>query len=77
MAKAVGNSVNSFSIGIENQGVGDEWPEAQVTANRQVVEALMRAYPDIIDVVGHEDVSPGRKVDPGPNFPWDDVWMGT
>jgi N-acetylmuramoyl-L-alanine amidase len=62
-------SVNSFSIGIENVGVGDEWPEAQVEANRAVVEALYEVYP-IEDVVGHEDVAPGRKFDPGPNYPW-------
>jgi N-acetylmuramoyl-L-alanine amidase len=64
--------VNKFSIGIENVGVGDEWPKAQVEANRQVIAALSEAY-EIEDVVGHEDVAPGRKVDPGPNYPWDEV----
>ena len=63
--------VNSFSIGIENQGCGDEWPEAQVAANIEIILALYRAYSSIIDVVGHEDVAPGRKVDPGPLYPWD------
>ena len=63
---------NSFSIGIENQGIGDNWPEAQVQANIDVIIALHRAY-KIQATVGHEDVAPGRKVDPGPNFPWDRV----
>ena len=66
------SGVNSFSVGIENQGIGDEWPEAQVNANRGLISALYAAYP-IEDVVGHEDVAPGRKVDPGPNYPWDKV----
>jgi len=64
--------VNRFSIGIENVGFGDNWPEAQVEANRAVIEALFNAYP-IRDVVGHQDVAPDRKSDPGPNFPWDRV----
>jgi len=65
-------NVNAFSVGIENVGVGDDWPDAQVEANRAIIEALFAAYP-IEDVVGHEDVAPGRKVDPGPNFPWEKV----
>jgi N-acetylmuramoyl-L-alanine amidase len=63
-------NVNGFSIGIENQGLGDDWPGAQVEAIIEVVIALHRAY-KITTTVGHEDVAPGRKTDPGPNFPWD------
>lgn len=66
------DGVNAFSVGIENVGLGDAWPDEQVEANRAVVEALYAAYP-IEDVVGHKDVAPGRKADPGPNFPWDKV----
>ncbi len=67
------SNVNSFSIGIENQGTGDEWPEAQVQANKEVIYALYKEY-HIEDCVGHEDVAPGRKVDPGPNYPWDTIF---
>jgi N-acetylmuramoyl-L-alanine amidase len=66
------NQVNGFSIGIENVGLGDEWPDEQIEGNRAVIAALYAAYP-IEDVVGHEDVAPGRKTDPGPNYPWDKV----
>ena len=65
-------NVNGFSVGIENVGVGDEWPDAQVEANRAIIAALFAAYP-IEDVVGHSDVAPGRKSDPGPRYPWDRV----
>jgi N-acetylmuramoyl-L-alanine amidase len=66
------SGVNSFSIGIENVGLGDVWPEAQVEANRAIIEVLYAAY-GLEDVVGHEDVAPGRKADPGPRYPWDQV----
>ena len=66
------DSVNGFSIGIENVGFGDEWPDDQVSVLRDVLSALSRAY-KIENIVGHSDVAPGRKVDPGPRFPWDKV----
>mgnify|MGYP001034239823 CR=1 FL=1 len=68
------SGVNAFSVGIENVGLGDAWPTAQIEANRAIIEALWDAYP-IEDVVGHEDVAtpPGRKTDPGPNYPWTQV----
>jgi N-acetylmuramoyl-L-alanine amidase len=77
--EAEGNSVNGFSIGIENQGTGDNWPDAQVEANRLVIAALIKAYPTITDVAGHDQVAPGRKVDPGPRYPWKRIfpdWEG-
>jgi N-acetylmuramoyl-L-alanine amidase len=64
--------VNGFSIGIENVGIGDFWPDAQVEANRAIIAALSEAYA-IEDIVGHCDVAPGRKADPGPNYPWDKI----
>jgi N-acetylmuramoyl-L-alanine amidase len=69
-----GLSVNSHSIGIENVGIGDSWPDEQVEAIRAVVEVLFAAYP-VNDVIGHVDIpdrTPGKS-DPGPNFPWDKV----
>ena len=35
----------------------------------RLVRALRRHYP-IEDVVGHSDIAPGRKTDPGPAFDW-------
>jgi N-acetylmuramoyl-L-alanine amidase len=64
--------VNQFSVGIENVGIGDNWPDEQVESNRVLIDALYSTY-DIENIVGHEDVAPGRKTDPGPNYPWNKV----
>jgi N-acetyl-anhydromuramoyl-L-alanine amidase len=61
---------NDFSIGIELEG-SDSVPfdPAQYLALNQVLTAVYARYP-ICDVVGHSDVAPGRKTDPGPYFDW-------
>jgi len=46
--------------------------EPQIEACLEVCQALVAAY-DIQDIVGHDDVSPGRKSDPGPAFPLESV----
>ena len=64
------DNCNDFSIGIELEGC-DQLPfeDAQyVTLNRLLAE-LRRRYP-IAAVVGHSDIAPGRKTDPGPCFDW-------
>jgi AmpD protein len=61
---------NDFSIGIELEG-SDHVPfeDAQYAALARLANAIRRAYP-IADVVGHADIAPGRKTDPGPCFDW-------
>lgn len=64
---------NDFSIGIELEGT-DHVPYElkQYETLSEVVRLLMQAYPAITKdrVVGHVDIAPGRKTDPGPLFDW-------
>lgn len=61
---------NDFSIGIELEGSDDvPFEDAQYTALARLARSLKAAFP-IQDIVGHSDISPGRKTDPGPRFDW-------
>lgn len=62
--------VNDFSIGIELEG-SDNAPfeEVQYVVLGRLCQTLAARYP-IDEVVGHSDVAPGRKTDPGPYFQW-------
>jgi len=65
---------NDFSIGIELEGSDDmPFDELQYTKLTQVTQAIMQAYPEIITerIVGHSDIAPGRKTDPGECFDWE------
>ncbi|MFV8818229.1 1,6-anhydro-N-acetylmuramyl-L-alanine amidase AmpD [Haliea sp. E17] len=64
---------NDFSIGIELEGTDEEpYTDAQYSELDAVTRALLRAYPGIAGggIVGHCDIAPQRKTDPGPAFDW-------
>jgi len=64
---------NDFSIGIELEGTDRRaYTDAQYRALTRVVGLLVRAYPALSTerIVGHSDIAPGRKTDPGPAFDW-------
>jgi len=61
---------NDFSVGIELEGTDARpYRAAQYTMLARLLKALYRRYA-IRYVVGHSDIAPGRKTDPGPAFDW-------
>ncbi|KAB2925064.1 MAG: 1,6-anhydro-N-acetylmuramyl-L-alanine amidase AmpD [Dechloromonas sp.] len=61
---------NDYSLGIELEGSDTQpFAAAQYAALWPLLDALRLRYP-IATVVGHSDIAPGRKSDPGPYFDW-------
>jgi AmpD protein len=64
---------NDFSVGIELEGSDDRpFTPSQYRVLERLVCALVAAYP-IRAAVGHSEIAPGRKTDPGPGFDWSRV----
>lgn len=65
---------NDFSIGIELEGTDDlPYEDVQYQQLAGVIRALLHDYPHIDRdrIVGHADIAPVRKTDPGPAFDWE------
>lgn len=61
---------NDFSIGVELEGSDFEpFTDRQYDALLRLTKRLKRLHP-IADIVGHSDIAPDRKTDPGPFFDW-------
>ena len=49
-----------------------DFPDEQIDLVIRLAQDILERNPDInpVDVIGHGDIAPGRRVDPGPRFPW-------
>jgi N-acetylmuramoyl-L-alanine amidase len=68
-------ALNASSIGIEIVNLhGDrhDYPAAQIAALIELCTGILERHPTIVprNVVGHSDIAPQRKIDPGRRFPW-------
>tara|TARA_B100001250_G_scaffold84946_1_gene70186 strand:- start:3359 stop:3904 length:546 start_codon:yes stop_codon:yes gene_type:complete len=64
---------NDFSIGIELEGTDKEvYTNEQYSTLIEVTNCLIISYPRISKdrIVGHSDIAPQRKTDPGESFDW-------
>ena len=67
------SNCNDFAIGVELEGCDDvAYTEPQYDCLVALTHTLMQTYPALSmnRVVGHSDIAPGRKTDPGPAFDW-------
>ena len=67
------DNCNDFSLGIELEGADDvPYTDSQYESLARLTAQLTRMYPAITPerIVGHSDIAPGRKTDPGPAFDW-------
>ncbi|MCB1531810.1 MAG: N-acetylmuramoyl-L-alanine amidase [Alphaproteobacteria bacterium] len=70
------SDINSASIGIELVNPGHTWgyrafPDVQIEVLIDLCRELMGKYDIPLNrILGHSDVAPGRKIDPGELFPW-------
>ena len=69
-------SLNKYSIGIEIQNSGhdnnyENFSQKQIISTKKLLKYLIRKYSiNFKNVLGHSDISPDRKKDPGEKFPW-------
>ena len=73
------SDINSRSIGIEIVNPGHEWGyrpfvPAQIAAVTALCNGILKRWPILpARVLAHSDIAPGRKIDPGELFPWDQL----
>jgi N-acetylmuramoyl-L-alanine amidase len=71
-----GPNVNNRSLGIEIvntqdvQNYQDPYSEWQVEATARIIAYAWSKYPRLRHVISHAKLDPGRRADPGANFPW-------
>ena len=69
-------SLNKYSIGIEIQNSGhnfryEKFSLKQINSLKKLLKVLIRTYKiDFKNILGHSDIAPTRKKDPGEKFPW-------
>ena len=73
------SSLNKYSIGIEIQNSGhnnsyESFSSKQIISLKNLLKYLVKTYKiDKKNILGHSDIAPNRKKDPGEKFPWKDL----
>lgn len=79
------SNLNDTAIGIEMVNLATDedgvftfpaYNNTQIDAVKELCLNIVQRYPDIspVNIVGHSDIAPGRKSDPGASFPWRELY---
>jgi len=72
-------SLNKYSIGIELSNPGHDYnykkfTQKQLKSIKKILKFLIKKYKiNLKNILGHSDIAPCRKKDPGEKFPWSDL----
>lgn len=73
--------IETVSLAAYNNGLFTFPPynPVQIDAIKELALNILQRYPDItpVNVVGHSDIAPGRKSDPGAAFPWKELYAAS
>ena len=67
------DNCNDFSIGIELEGTDNLNYEAVQYQSLKTTLKQLKNYYSVQNIVGHSDIAPGRKTDPGEAFNWGEI----
>lgn len=62
----------SYTVGPDRLCFYPDFADGQIALLTKLLDEILERHPDIkpTHIIGHSDIAPGRKIDPGPRFPW-------
>lgn len=66
------SGVNPYTGGPDRLCFYPDFADGQIALLVELLDGILERHPDVkpTHIIGHSDIAPGRKVDPGPRFPW-------
>jgi len=69
---ASGEGTNPYTDKVDRLCFYPDFADSQLALLVELLEDILERYPEIkpTNIIGHSDIAPDRKIDPGPRFPW-------
>ncbi len=64
--------VNPYTGGRDRLCFYPDFADGQIELLTELLDEILKRHPDVkpTHIIGHSDIAPDRKIDPGPRFPW-------